>query len=253
MKLIRTMARLQDLYMLGVTAPVVALKKPYYFREILEQMDYAGPGSFSITLLVALFIGMALSLQTSAELTSIGFNMYTGKIVGLSVIREIGPVAIALGFAGRVGSGMTSELASMTIEHQIDVIRVFGVSVTKKLVAPRIIGSIIMLPLLTVIGDFVAIIGGYFIAVFTFHQSGPLYWSQIKEMITLENFVTGAVKPFAFGYIIAVISCYMGLSAHGGAKGLRLATTHAVVFSIVAIIVIDFILGRVLLLIFRSA
>lgn len=238
---------------MALVAPVVALKGPYYFREILEQMDYAGPGSFFITFLVALFIGMALSLQTSAELAAIGFNLYTGKIVGISVIREIGPVAIGLGFAGRVGSGMTSELASMALGHQIDVIRVFGVDVARKLIAPRIIGSAIMLPLLTVIGDTVAIIGGYFIAVSVFHQSGPLYWSQIKEIITVENCVTGAVKPFVFGYIIAAISCYMGLSAHGGAKGLRTATTQAVVFSIVAIIAMDFILGRVLLLIFRSA
>lgn len=253
MKFIRTIARLQDFYILSVAAPVVALKRPYYFREILDQMDYAGPGSFLITFLVALFIGMALSLQTSAELAAFGFNLYTGKIVGVSIIREIGPVAVALGFAGRVGSGMTSELASMALGHQIDVIRVFGVDVAKKLVAPRIIGSVIMLPLLTVIGDAVAIAGGYFIAVFTFHQSGTLYLSQIKEIITVENFITGTVKPFVFGYVIAVISCYMGLSAHGGAKGLRTATTNAVVFSIVTTIAMDFILGRVLLLIFRRA
>jgi phospholipid/cholesterol/gamma-HCH transport system permease protein len=253
MKPMKALARLQDLYILGVAAPVLALKKPYYLTEILEQMDYAGPGSFFITFLVALFIGMALSLQTSAELSDIGFNIYTGKIVGLSVIREIGPVAIALGFAGRVGAGMSSELASMVLGHQIDIIRVFGVSPSKKLVAPRIIGSVTMLPLLTIIGDAVAITGGYFVAVFTFHQSGSLYWSQIKDILTFENIVTGAAKPFAFGYIIAVISCYSGLSAKGGAKGLRKATTEAVVFSIVSIIMTDFILGRVLLFIFRSA
>jgi phospholipid/cholesterol/gamma-HCH transport system permease protein len=253
MKIVRIMARLQDFYLLAVVTPVVALKKPYYVREILEQMDYAGPGSFFITLLVAFFIGMALSLQTSAELAVIGFDLYTGKIVGLSVIKEIGPVAVALAFAGRVGSGMTSELASMSLGHQLDVLTVFGVNLAKKLVAPRIFASIVMLPVLTIIGDCVAIIGGYLIAVFTFHQSGPLYWNQIKALLTPENLVTGTVKPLIFGYMIAAISCYMGISTkHGGAKGLRTATTDAVVLSIVAIIATDFILGRVLLLMFRS-
>lgn len=253
MKLIRIAARLQDLYILAVTAPVSAFKRPYYSREIIEQMDYAGPGSFLITTLVALFIGMALSLQTSSELADLGLNIYTGKIVGLSVIKEIGPVAIALGFAGRVGSGMTSELASMALGHQIDMIRVFGISPAKKLVAPRIISAVIMLPLLTIIGDAVAIAGGYFIAAFTFHQSGSMYWSQVRDIITFENFITGTIKPVLFGYIIAAISCYMGLSARGGAKGLREATTEAVVSSIVFIIIADFILGRILLFVFRSA
>lgn len=253
MRIIRIAARLQDLYILGIRAPAAAFKRPFYFREIIEQMDYAGPGSFLITFLVSLFTGMALSLQTSAELADLGFNLYAGKIVGASVIREIGPVVIALGFAGRVGSGMTSELASMALGHQIDVIRVFGISILKKLIAPRVIASVIMLPLLTVIGDAVAIAGGYFIAVFTFHQSGFLYWNQIKEVITFENFVTGIAKPLFFGYIIAVISCYMGLSAKGGAKGLRKATTDSVVFSILSVIITEFILGRILLFVFGSA
>ena len=95
---------------------------------------------------------MALSLQTSAELASLGFKIYTGKIVGVAVIREIGPVAIALSFAGRAGSGITSELASMALGHQIDMIRVFGISISKKIIAPRIIGSMVMLPILTITG-----------------------------------------------------------------------------------------------------
>jgi phospholipid/cholesterol/gamma-HCH transport system permease protein len=253
MSLMSIVARLQDLYILAVAAPIISLKGPYYFREVLEQLDYAGPGSFFITFLVALFIGMALFLQTSAELASLGFDIYAGRIVGISIIREIGPVAIALGFAGRVSSGMTSELASMALGHQIDMIRVFGISLSKKLITPRIIAAVLMLPLLTIIGDAVAIAGGYVIAVFTFNQSGSWYWSQIKEIMTLENLVTGTAKPFAFGYIIAVISCYLGLSAKGGAKGLRNATTEAVVWSIIAVIIMDFILGRIMLLIFRSA
>jgi phospholipid/cholesterol/gamma-HCH transport system permease protein len=156
-------------------------------------------------------------------------------------------VVTALIFAGRVGSGMASELGSMVLGHQVDTLRVFGVNPVKKLVAPRFLSSIIMLPILTIIGDAVSILGGYFIAVYVSHQSGTVYWSSIRDVLTFENVFSGAVKPFIFGYLIACISCYMGLSTKGGAIGLRRTTTKAVVTSIVMIIIADFILTRILL------
>ncbi len=193
---------------------------------------------------------MALSLQISAELSELGLKMYTGKIVGLSIIREIGPVAVALAFAGRVGSGMASELGSMVIGHQVDILRVHGVNPVKKLVTPRIIGSVIMLPILTIIGDTVAIFGGYYISVFASHQSGSFYWAQIEEIMKYENMVSGLTKPFVFGYLISCISCFMGLSTSGGAKGIRKATTTAVVLSTIMIIISDFIMTRILFYVF---
>ena len=210
-------------------------------------MDYAGAGSFAIVVLVSLFIGMALSLQLSAELSRLGLKMYTGKVVGLSIIREIGPVLTALVFAGRVGSGMASELGSMILGHQVDTLRVFGVDPVKKLVTPRIVSSLIMVPALTFIGDAVSLFGGYFIAVFVSHQSGSVYWSSIRDVFRVENVIAGGVKPFIFGYLIACISCYVGLSTRGGAIGLRRTTTRAVVTSFIMIIVADFMLTRVLL------
>jgi phospholipid/cholesterol/gamma-HCH transport system permease protein len=190
---------------------------------------------------------MALSLQRSTELSSLGLKMYTGKIVGISIIREIGPVAIAFSFAGRMGSGMTSELGSMALGHQVDMLRVFGVDPVKKLVTPRVVSSTVMLPLLTVIGDAVSLAGGYYIAVYVGHQSGSFYWSQIRDILNFENIFSGVVKPFIFGYLIACISCHMGLTARGGARGLRQATTAAVVLSTVLIIITDFLLTRILL------
>jgi len=247
MDLKTTIKSLQDFYVLAFLAPVSAFRKPYYFRDTIEQMDYAGAGSFFIVFLVSLFIGMALSLQISAELSTLGLKMYTGRVVGISIIREIGPVAVALSFAGRVGSGMASELGSMMIGHQVDILRVHGISPIKKLVAPRLISSVLMLPVLTLIGDAVSLIGGYYVAVYASHQSGSFYWSQIKGIMNLQNIVSGIAKPFIFGYLIACISCYMGLSAKGGARGLRSATTSAVVMSTIMIIVSDFILTKVLL------
>lgn len=240
---------LQNFYALSIRAPFGVFRKPFYLRETIEQMDYAGSGSFFLIILVSLFIGMALSLQISAELSVLGLNMYTGKIVGVAIIREIGPVAIALSFAGRVGSGMASEIGSMVLGHQVDIIRVFGVDPVKKIVTPRVLSAIVMLPVLTIVGDAVSLFGGYYIAVIVSHQSGSLYWSQIKDIMDFNNIFSGIAKPFIFGYLIACISCYMGLSTRGGARGLRRATTTSVVLSTIMIIVTDFALTRILMFI----
>lgn len=238
---------LQDFYVLAYKGLRGVFSRPFYFADVIDQMDYAGAGSFVIVFVVTLFVGMALSLQLAAELSKLGFKMYTGMIVGISVIRELGPVVVALVFTGRVGAGIASELGSMVLGHQVDILRVFGVDPVKKLVTPRIVSALVMLPALTVIGDAVSLLGGYYIAVYVSHQSGTVYWSSIRGVLTFENVVAGAVKPFIFGYLIASICCYAGLSTRGGAIGLRQSTTKAVVTSIIMIIVSDFILTRVLL------
>lgn len=246
-------AGLQEFYLVSLYTITRAFKKPYYAREVIEQMDYAGAGSFLIIVLVALFIGMALSLQLSAQLGSLGLKMYTGRIVGLAIIKEIGPVAVALSFTGRVGAGIASELGSMELGHQVDILKVHGIDPIKKLIVPRVISAIVMLPLLTLIGDAVSILGGYYVAVFISHQSGSFYLGQIKEIMDLETITTGTVKPFMFGYLIACISCYTGLSTRGGAIGLRRSTTTAVVLSTITIIVTDFLLTKIILYAFGES
>lgn len=247
MKIKELISEFQDFYLLSVQGLLSLGRRPFYFRETLEQMDYVGAGSFGIILLVSLFIGMALSLQLAAELSPMGLKMYIGKIVGVSIVREIGPIMTALVFAGRAGSGMASELGSMILGHQVDTLRAFGVDPIKKLVTPRVLSSIVMLPALTIVGDVVSILGGYYMAVYVSHQSPSVYWSSIRGVLIFENVISGATKPFVFAYLIACISCYMGLSTKGGAIGLRRATTRAVVLSIVMIIVSDFVLTRILL------
>jgi phospholipid/cholesterol/gamma-HCH transport system permease protein len=246
-------SELQDFYFLASRGLLAVVRRPFYLRDAIEQMDYAGPGSLVIILLVSLFIGMALSLQLSAELSRVGLKIYTGKIIGTSIIREIGPVLIALVFAGRVGSGVASELGSMILGHQVDTLRAFGVDPVRKLVTPRILGAVVMLPALTVLGDAVSLLGGYFMTVVVGRQSGAFYWSSVVQTLDMENVFAGTIKPFIFGYIIACICCYMGLSTKGGAIGLRKTTTKAVVLSFIMIIVCDFALTRVLLLFFGYA
>ncbi len=240
----RTAAKLQDFYMMSIKSIGYVFRPPFYLDETIEQMNYIGVGSLLLVALVSLFIGLALSLQISTELSLLGLQMYTGNIVGMSIIKEIGPVSIGLAFAGRVGSGMASEIGSMVIGHQVDVLRVYGVLPIKKLVVPRVLSCVTMLPLLTVIGDTVAILGSYYIAIFESHQSGAFFWSQIKATLTFSSIFSGLIKPVVFGYLIACVSCYQGLATRGGAKGLRKATTQAVVIASIAIIVTDFMITR---------
>ena len=247
MRIKEVVSELQDFYLLSMRGLLGIISRPFYVKDTIEQMDDVGAGSLIVILFVSLFIGMALSLQLAAELSPLGLKMYIGNIVGVSIIREIGPVMTAMVFAGRAGSGMASELGSMILGHQVDTLRVFGVDPIKKLVTPRILSALVMLPALTIIGDASSILGGYSIAVSVSHESGTVYWNSLRTVFTFENVVAGAVKPFFFGYLIACISCYMGLSTRGGAIGLRKATTRAMVFSIIMIIVFDFILTRALL------
>lgn len=238
---------LQTFYLLCINSIIRLFKRPLYTDDIIEQMEYAGSSSVLIVSLVCLFVGMALSLQLSAELSNLGLKIYTGKIVGIAVIREIGPLVTALVFIGRVGAGQTAEIGSMILGHQIDTLRVYGIDPIKKVVIPRVIASVLMLPCLTIIGDLICLFGGYYVAVFISNQSGSFYWSSILEILNFENVFSGSVKPFIFGYLIACISCFYGLTTKGGAKGLRTSTTKAVVTSIVIVIITDFILTRVLL------
>ena len=128
---------LQEFYLLSARGLLGVVRKPFYFKDTIEQMDYAGAGSFFIIVLISLFVGMALSLQLAAELSTLGLKMYSGKIVGISIIRELGPMVVAVVYSGRVGAGIASELGSMVLGHQVDTLRVFGVDPIKKLVTPE--------------------------------------------------------------------------------------------------------------------
>jgi phospholipid/cholesterol/gamma-HCH transport system permease protein len=245
--ILRKLSTIQDFYLFGIRGSVGFFRKPYYIREFIEQLDYSGSGTVLIIMLVALFIGMALTLQIAAEFSKLGLQMYTGRVVGISIIGEIGPVAAALVFAGRTGSGMSSELGSMVLRHQVDTLRVFGVDPLKKLISPRILSAIVMLPLLTVVADAVALTGGWYIISVVNNQSGSVYWDSVKLILDPRYIFSGTIKPFVFGFLISVISCFTGFSTHGGAAGLKNATTNAFVYSTISIIIFDFIISKTIL------
>lgn len=227
-----------------------AFRMPFYVQELVAQMNNAGPGSLLISLITTFVVGMALSIQVLNQFEGLGLESEVGRVIGVSVIREISPITLALVFAGRVGSGISAELAGMVQRQQIDTLQAFGVSPIKKLVTPRILSAVLMLPALTFIGDFSAIIGGFLITTYQYHADPELYWSSIRAIMDLKNTVFGVVKPFVFGFIISTISCHVGLSSQGGSLGLKNAATKSYVLSTVVVMITDFLITKVIWIFF---
>jgi phospholipid/cholesterol/gamma-HCH transport system permease protein len=238
---------MQELSLLAFWATVGVFRRPLYIRETIEQMDLLGVGSLAIVVLTGLFAGMALSLQLVVELVVFGAQSYLGRAVAVSIVREMGPVLTALMVAGRICAGITAELGSMNVSQQIDALRVLGADPVKKLVVPRMISVIIMLPVLTVISDAVALIGGYAVAVFISRQSSPVYWSSASQAFNFQNLLGGVIKPFVFGFIIAIVGSHYGLQTEGGTKGVGRYTTHAVVVASILILVSNFLITKLLI------
>jgi phospholipid/cholesterol/gamma-HCH transport system permease protein len=222
-------------------------KAPRYGREIILQMDVLGFGSLVIILLTGTFTGMVLALNSANTLQKFGVQSVTGQLVATSLIRELGPVLTCLMLAGRVGSGIAAELGSMLVSEQIDAMRALGTDPVKKLVTPRIVALVISAPALTVICDFVGILGGLLIALTMLHQPASTFMSSVMEAINYDEILGGLIKPTVFGFIIALIGCYKGLSTTGGTVGVGRSTTESVVNSSILVIAADFLLSKIII------
>jgi phospholipid/cholesterol/gamma-HCH transport system permease protein len=177
-------------------------------------------------------------------LADFGSKNYLGRVMAIAILRELGPVLTALMVAARVASGITAEIGSMKSSKQLDAMRAFGIEPIRKLAVPRFWALLIMLPALTLVCDFVAIVGGYIIAVFIAHISPAAYWSNFIEKVSLGNMIIGTVKPFLFAIIISCISCYLGFATTGGTKGVGRSTTKSVVAASISILFINFAFTR---------
>ncbi len=233
--------RLQVATIRGIFTP------PYYWHDIVEQLDVIGAGSLTVVLLTGFFTGAVLALQTGLTLDQFGARPFVGRLVSASMIKELGPVLTGLMLAGRVGSGIAAELGSMMVTDQIAALRALGTDPVRKLVVPRVIAGVLMAPFLTVIADTVGIIGGWLIAVFQLRVASGLYWSSVIEGLYPQDPWMGLIKPFFLGYAIVSIGCYVGLRAKGGTQGVGRATTNAVVTASVAVIAVDFFTTRLLI------
>jgi phospholipid/cholesterol/gamma-HCH transport system permease protein len=221
--------------------------RPVYWREIMLQMDRIGVGSLTIVVLTGFFTGAVLAIQSEGALRRYGAVSMTGQLVSLTLIRELGPVLSALMLAGRIGSGIASELGSMVVSEQISAMRSLGTDPTRRLVTPRMLAMILMLPFLTIVCDTVGMLGGWMIASYKLLISSSQYWSDGFNALQFSDVIGTLVKPLVFGFIISMTGCYVGLRTHGGTEGVGRSTTQAVVSSSIIVIASDFFLNNLLI------
>jgi len=227
----------------GRTVRETVRRRPEW-SVVLDQMHNLGVRSLAIATVTALFTGMVLSLQTSYSLAAYGAKLFVGDIVALSLVRELGPVLTALMVGGRVGAGITAEIGSMKVTEQIDAIRAMAANPVRKLVVPKVLAIAIMLPVLVVFADFVGIMGGLIMAVFTLHQPAAFYMQHVVQALSVQDVLSGVGKSIFFAMFISLIACHSGLSAEGGADGVGRATTQTVVAASLAVLVSDFFLTK---------
>jgi phospholipid/cholesterol/gamma-HCH transport system permease protein len=235
----------QDYSFLAARAVAALFTPPIYVNDLLEQMDIIGIGSLPIVLLTGVFIGAVMVLQTASQFERFGETALTGDVVSLALVRELGPAITGLLVAGRNASGMASELGSMLVTEQVDAMRAMGTDPNRKLVAPRVLATVCVLPLLTAMADFVGLIGGFVIAYFTLRIGRVEFWTRAVNALQFSDLMQGMAKPVVFGFLLATVGCYKGLTVRGGTEGVGRATTQAVVISSVLILITDFFLTKV--------
>ena len=223
---------------------------PFEGALIVEQLAKGGVDSWSITVLTSFFTGLVIASQFAIGLEPFGASMYTGSLVSLGVVRELGPVLTALLVGGRVGAGFAAELGTMAVTEQIDAIRCLGANPVRKLVFPRVVAMIFMMPLLTVLADVVACFGGALITVFEVGVTPSYAFTQLTTSISFTDVMHGLIKSAFFGYFIAIISCWVGMNARGGAESVGQSTTSTVVYVSVSVLVADFGLTRFLMAVY---
>jgi phospholipid/cholesterol/gamma-HCH transport system permease protein len=207
-------------------------------------MDIIGVGSLPIVVLTGFFSGAVMGLQMSRALATYGATGQIGQIVAITLVRELGPVLSSLLVAGRNASGMASELGSMKVTEQIDAMRALGTDPIQKLVTPRVIATCVTLPMLTIIADFVGLIGGFVVAYFMLNLTSSQYWSTAWRALEWNDLAQGLLKPFAFALVISLVGCFYGMQTRGGTQGVGRATTQAVVVASVWIFILTFFITR---------
>jgi len=237
----------QEYSRLAARSLVNLFKRPLYVADMLQQADLIGFGSLPIVLAACFFTGAALALNSASTLDRFGAETVIGQLVSVGIVRELGPVLGGLVVAGRNASGMASELGSMVVTEQIDAMRALGTDPMKQLVTPRVAATIVMLFFLTILGDLLGLIGGAFVATILLGLDSHQYWSSTWQTLVYSDVFTGLAKPVVFGFIVATIGCYYGLSTKGGTQGVGRATTEAVVASMILIIAVDVFITRLLM------
>jgi phospholipid/cholesterol/gamma-HCH transport system permease protein len=221
--------------------------RPYYVRDIVEQFDVIGVGSMTVVLLTGMFTGMVLALQSGLTLDQFGARSMVGRLVSASMVKELGPVLTALMVAGRVGSGIAAELGSMMVTDQIAALRALGTDPIRKLVLPRVLAGLIMVPFLTCISVAVGLFGAWLITITQLKVASSVYWNSVVMGLYIQDVWMGLIKPFFLGFVIVTIGCHVGLRTRGGTQGVGRSTTNAVVAGSVAVLVMNFLVTKLLI------
>lgn len=240
----------QDYTLIAARSIANLFTGPRYLADTTQQADLIGWGSLPIIILTGFFTGAALAQNSGSTLQRFGSVTLIGQLVSLGMVRELGPVITGLMVAGRNASGMASELGSMVVTEQIDAMRALGTDPMRKLVTPRVISTVTMLFFLTIIADFLGLAGGGVASWLFFKMDAHQYWSTAWQILVFQDVFMGLVKPVLFGFIIATVGCYYGITARGGTQGVGRATTQAVVASSILIITVDFFVTRLSMTLF---
>ncbi len=214
--------------------------------ETISQCALLGVQSSAIVMLTTLFTGMVISLESAQQAVAYGFANLVGGAVAYASVRELGPMLTAIVVAGRVGSAIAAEIGSMVVTEQIEALRSMGLEPSRFLVVPRLVALLFMLPLLTIFGDVVSILGGMWVAQTYAHVSYDAFISSVRQSIGFDDVTKGILKSVVFAAIIAMVGAYQGLSTRGGAAGVGQSTTRAVVLAMILIFISNFVLSFML-------
>jgi phospholipid/cholesterol/gamma-HCH transport system permease protein len=221
--------------------------RPFYYRDVIEQFEAIGIGSLTVVLLTGMFTGMVLALQSGFTLDQFGARSMVGRLVSASIVKELGPVLTGLMVAGRVGSGIAAELGSMMVTDQIAALRALGTDPIRKLVVPRILAGLIMVPILTIIASGIGMVGGWIVTTALLRVASTVYWNAVIQGLFIQDVWMGLIKPFFLGFAIVSIGCHVGMRTTGGTQGVGRSTTNAVVASSVAVIAVDYLVTQLLI------
>ena len=241
----------QDYSLLAFHSVRDILGDRYYFSNVIQQMDVIGVGSLRIVVVALLCVGGAVVLNSAAQFTRFGEAALTGDAVSLALLRELGPVFTALLIAGRNATAMASELGSMVVTEQVDAMRGFGIDPIRRLMTPRVVATVVVLPLLVAVGDLSGLLGGYLVASITLHLTAAQFWNRAIRALVFGDICIGFTKAVVFGFIIATVGCYQGFRVKGGTEGVGRATIAAFVESSVIVLVVDLFLTKLLLYAFN--
>jgi phospholipid/cholesterol/gamma-HCH transport system permease protein len=244
-KVADALADLGDLTLFGLHI-LAGLRRRSSYNSIVPICFSVGVGSIPVVMITGAFIGMVLAVQAYSMFHNLGIDSRLGQIINISVVRELGPVLAAVMLAGRVGSAMAAELATMRVTEQIDALACLGTNPVHYLGTPRFLACVLLIPLLTILANFMGVLGGAAVCIDVYHVESHYYWEHTQGFVGMWDLVTGLIKPTFFGAAIAVICCHRGFYSEAGAEGVGRAATRAFVLSFIAILVLDFFLAMFL-------